>query len=107
MEIKNGTIVAHGNMYDYFGQMKYKYEVKSDTEMVLRYDWNFSNWNWSFPCASQIPVRYSLNDAGDQLTINWSGTDFVLLDNAANKGAIGNNGAIVLQKSGPLVFYKK
>lgn len=109
LEIKNGTIAAQGNMYNYFGQMNYNYEVKSDTEMVLRYDWNFTDWVWSFPCASEIPVKYSLNEAGDQLTIRWDGTDFVLLDNVkvANEAAVGNNGAIVLEKSGPIVFYKK
>ena len=107
LEIGNGTISAQGNMHQYFGQMKYKYEVKSDTELVLRYDWEFSRWPWSFSRASEIPVRYSVNDAGDQLTINWYGTDFVLLDNTDLAGSIGNNGAIVLKKSGPLIFYRK
>lgn len=108
LEIKDGTITAQGNMLNYFGRMNYNYEVKSDTEMVLRYNWNFTDWVWSFPRASEIPVKYSLNEAGDQLTIRWDGTDFVLLDNVEvkNEAGIGNDGAIVVEKSGQIVFYR-
>lgn len=107
LEIENDTIFAEGNMWTYFGQMRYKYEIKSDTELVLRYDWDFSDWPWSFSYAHEIPVRYSINDEGNQLTISWYGTDFVLLDNTDMVGTIGNNGAIVVQKSGSIVFDRK
>lgn len=107
LEIENDTIFAEGNMWSYFGQMRYKYKIKSDTELVLRYDWNFSDWPWSFSYAHEIPVRYSINDAGDQLTISWHGTDFVLLDNTDMVGTIGNNGAIVVPESGSIVFYRQ
>ena len=85
LEIDKDTITAKGSSQKYLGDMKFKYKVISNSELVLTYRWSFNGWPWNFSRAEEIPLRYSVDKANGTLSLSWDGTDFVLLENNMDK----------------------
>lgn len=93
------TIDARGDFVNYGGFMKFKYKVVNDSELILEYDWTFNEWPWSVPYTKEIPLNYSMSEDGNTLTLIWSGTSFVLLDNTSNTDYFNQNGCIMAGSS--------
>ena len=95
LQIDKDTIKAVGDSVTYGGTMHFQYEVANKSELVLTYDWIFNEWPWSVDYAEEIPLQYNLDDSGNVLTLIWSGTDFVFLDNTNNQDYFTKNGAVM------------
>lgn len=104
LDFDKNTIDARGDYVNYGGFMKFKYKVVSDSELTLQYDWTFDEWPWTVPYANEIPLSYSMSEDGTTLTLIWSGTSFVLLDNTHNMDYFNQNGCIM--PSGSVTFTK-
>lgn len=104
LDIDKSTIDASGDYINYGGVMKFEYRIVSDSELILRYDWVFNQWPWSVTYADEIPLKYSFNEDGTTLTLTWSGTSFVLLDNTNNMDYFNQNG--VTMTGGSVTFTK-
>ena len=99
LDIDKNQIKAYGDSINFGGQMTFRYEVTSGSELVLQYDWTFNQWPWSIPRADKIPLKYSLNEDKTILTLTWDGTSFVFLDNTYNMDIYDKNGAIMSEGS--------
>ena len=58
LDIDKNTIDARGDYVNYGGRMIFKYEVVSDSELILRYDWTFDQWPWGVAKVDKIPPLY-------------------------------------------------
>lgn len=105
--VDKNSIDVRGDAVNRFGGMIFKYEVISDTELVLEYDWTFDQWIWDFPRANKIPVTYSVSEDGTTLSLYWAGTNFVLLDNVRNfQNGIGSKSCLLMGEGGSLIVKK-
>lgn len=104
LDFDKDTIDARGDYVNYGGRMNFKYKVVSDSELILQYDWAFNQWPWAVAYADEIPLNYSLSKDGTTLTLTWSGTSFVFLDNTNNMDYFHKNGATMT--GGSVTFTK-
>lgn len=105
LEIDEHSIRASGDFVNYGGTMNFNYKIVSDHELALTYDWDFSGgWPNDIAYSEVIPLEYSLNESGKELTLSYAGTDFILLDNSSNMDIFPSPG--VVMNAGQIKFYK-